>query len=285
MEFSILILLLFEKKLTEVFKKITFCCTVAFSIFYFYTHTTITYSQTFQDPCTPVMEAIVEVHSYIMFFLCAIVTFVGVALACVIYQFYLLEELDEDRTDALRAARVVHCTWLEAVWTLIPVGILVVIAIPSFALLYSMEEKFDAEVTVKAVGHQWYWEYQYAVGTKLLRAVLFRFDSYMKADPDLQVGQLRLLATDTTALLPRGTRIRLLTTSADVIHSWALPAAGVKMDAIPGRLNQVTLFFNRSGTFHGQCSELCGVNHGFMPITVKALSVERFRAWVDRFGG
>lgn len=231
------------------------------------------------------MEAIVEVHSYIMFFLCAIVTFVGVALACVIYQFYLLEEGDHDRTDALRAARVVHCTWLEAVWTLIPVGILVVIAIPSFALLYSMEEKFDAEVTVKAVGHQWYWEYQYAVGTKLLRAVLFRFDSYIKADPDLQVGQLRLLTTDTTALLPRGTRIRLLTTSVDVIHSWALPAAGVKMDAIPGRLNQVTLFFNRPGTFHGQCSELCGVNHGFMPITVKALSVERFRAWVDRFGG
>jgi len=243
----------------------------------------MTYSQTFQDPCTPVMEAIVEVHSYIMFFLCAIVTFVLVALACVIYQFYLSEE--DDRPDALRAARVVHCTWLEAVWTLVPVGILVVIAIPSFALLYSMEEKFDAEVTVKAVGHQWYWEYQYAVGTKLLRAVLFRFDSYMKADPDLQVGQLRLLATDTTALLPRGTRIRLLTTSADVIHSWALPAAGVKMDAIPGRLNQVTLFFNRAGTFHGQCSELCGVNHGFMPITVKALSVERFRAWVDRFGG
>lgn len=231
------------------------------------------------------MEAIVEVHAYIMFFPVRIVVFVFVALGCVVWNFYLADEPEDYRPDALRAARVVHCTWLEAVWTLVPVGVLVVIAIPSFALLYSMEEKFDSEVTVKAVGHQWYWEYQYAVGTKLLRAVLFRFDSYIKADPDLQVGQLRLLATDTTALLPRGTRIRLLTTSADVIHSWALPAAGVKIDAIPGRLNQVTLFFNRGGTFHGQCSELCGVNHGFMPITVKALSVERFRAWVDRFGG
>jgi len=240
----------------------------------------MTLYQTFQDPCTPVIEAIVEVHSYIMFFLFAIVTFVFVALVCVIYEFYLADELEENRADALRAAQVVHCTWLEAVWTLIPVGILVMIAIPSFALLYDMEEKFDPELTLKAVGHQWYWEYQYAAGAKL-----FRFDSYMKADPDLHLGQLRLLATDTTVLLPRETPIRVLTTSADVIHSWALPAAGVKIDAIPGRLNQVSLSFKRGGTFHGQCSELCGVNHGFMPITVKALSVERFRAWMDRFGG
>lgn len=241
----------------------------------------MTYRQTFQDPCTPVMEAIVEVHAYIMFFLVCIVTFVVTALACVVYRFWWCDE-QNNRADALAAAKVVHCTWLEAVWTLIPVAVLVLIAIPSFALLYSMEEKFDSDVTIKAVGHQWYWEYQYAVGTPQWGEKLFRFESYMKADADLVPGQLRLLATDTTALLPRTTRIRLLTTSADVIHSWALPAAGVKMDAIPGRLNQVSLFFNRPGVFHGQCSELCGVNHGFMPITVKALSVERFRAWVDR---
>lgn len=242
----------------------------------------MTNRQTFQDPCTPVMEAIVEVHAYIMIFLVCIVVFVFTALACVVYHFWWVDESEENRPDALAAAKVVHCTWLEAVWTLVPVFALVAIAGPSFVLLYDMEEKFDSEITVKAVGHQWYWEYQYAVGTKLVREVLFRFDSYLKADPDLQTGQLRLLATDTTALLPRGARIRVLTTSADVIHSWALPAAGVKMDAIPGRLNQVSLFFNRPGVFHGQCSELCGVNHGFMPITVKALSVERFRAWVDR---
>lgn len=244
----------------------------------------MTYQQTFQDPCTPVIEAIVEVHAYIIFFLVCIVAFVFTALVCVVYTFWWVPQAKSNRPDSLRAARVVHSTWLEAVWTLVPVGILVVIAIPSFALLYSMEEKFDSEVTIKAVGHQWYWEYQYAVGTKLVR-LLFSFDSYIKADPDLQVGQLRLLATDTAAILPRSTRIRVLTTSTDVIHSWALPAAGVKMDAIPGRLNQVTLFFNREGTFHGQCSELCGVNHGFIPITVKALSVERFRGWVDRFSG
>jgi len=227
------------------------------------------------------MEAIVEVHAYIMFFLVCIVTFVVTALVCVVYRFWWRDE-QNNRAAALAAAKVVHCTWLEAVWTLVPVAVLVTIAIPSFALLYSMEEKFDSDVTIKAVGHQWYWEYQYAVGTTAWGEKLFRFESYMKADADLVPGQLRLLATDTTVLLPTTTRIRLLTTSADVIHSWALPAAGVKMDAIPGRLNQVSLFFNRPGVFHGQCSELCGVNHGFMPITVKALSVERFRAWVER---
>lgn len=241
----------------------------------------MTIRQTFQDPCTPVMEAIVEVHAYIMFFLVCIVTFVVAALAAVVYHFWWVDR-QTPRAFALAAAGVVHSTWLEAVWTLVPVGVLVVIAVPSFALLYSMEEKVDSDVTVKAVGHQWYWEYQYAVGTKALREVFFRFESYLKADDDLQLGQLRLLATDTTALLPWATRIRLLTTSADVIHSWALPAAGVKMDAIPGRLNQVSLFFNRPGVFHGQCSELCGVNHGFMPVTVKALSVERFRVWTTR---
>jgi len=231
------------------------------------------------------MEAIVEIHAYIMVFLVVIVVFVFTALACVVYQFWWAAEADGARRDALVASKVVHSTWLEVVWTLVPVGVLVLIAVRSFALLYSMEEKFDSDVTVKVVGHQWYWEYQYAVGTKLLREVLFRFDSYMKADDDLEVGQLRLLATDTAVLLPRTTRVRILTTSADVIHSWALPAAGVKMDAIPGRLNQVNLFFNRPGVFHGQCSELCGVNHGFMPVTVKALDAERFRGWVDRQAG
>lgn len=238
--------------------------------------------QTFQDPCTPVMEAIVEVHAYIMVFLVSIVAFVFVALGCVIWDFYLRPEYEGERQDALQAAKVVHCTWLEAVWTLVPVGILVAIAIPSFALLYSMEEKFDSQVTVKAVGHQWYWEYQYSVGTNLTKSLDFQFDSYMKPTEELKLGQLRLLTTDTTALFPWSTRIRLLATSADVIHSWALPAAGVKMDAIPGRVNQISLFFNRQGIFHGQCSELCGVNHGFMPITVKVLDVDKFREWAER---
>ena len=227
------------------------------------------------------MEAIVEVHAYIMFFLVGIVAFVSATLVCVVWDFWYHPG---PPVEALQAARVVHCTWLEAVWTLVPVGVLVGIAVPSFRLLYSMEEKFDSDVTVKAVGHQWYWEYQYACG-RPGGETFFRFDSYMKSDPDLEVGQLRLLATDTTAVVPQATRVRLLTTSADVIHSWALPAAGVKMDAVPGRLNQVGLYFNRGGTFHGQCSELCGVNHGFMPVTVKALSAERFRAWTARQGG
>ena len=160
------------------------------------------------------------------------------------------------------------------------------VAVPSFALLYAMEEKFVPAVTVKAVGHQWCWEYQYNLSVATPEGYhegSTQFDAYMVADTDLPVGAPRLLETDRVVALPVGRHVRLLTTSADVIHSWALPAAGVKMDAIPGRLNQVNLYFNRQGLFYGQCSELCGVNHGFMPITVKVLPYERFSVWAARW--
>lgn len=244
----------------------------------------MTHYQTFQDPCTPVMEGIIDLHTYIMFYLVSIVVFVFVALGLTMDEFYFRTE-QRSRSVRLAAARVVHCTWLELFWTLAPLVILVVIAVPSFGLLYSMEEKFDVSLTLKAVGHQWYWEYQYALTDRDHGDLYFGFDSYMIADADVPFGGLRLLETDTTVLLPAYHRLRLLTTSADVIHSWALPAAGVKMDAIPGRLNQVNLFFNRPGLFYGQCSELCGVNHGFMPIAVKALDVVKFREWALRLGG
>jgi cytochrome c oxidase subunit 2 len=159
---------------------------------------------------------------------------------------------------------------LELFWTTAPAAILVSIALPSFALLYAMEEKGDYHLSVKAIGHQWYWEYQLVADYRWLTSLVqFTFDSYMVSDDSLEVGQFRLLEVDRKLVLPVNTPIRVLTSSADVIHSWALPAAGVKMDAIPGRLNQVNLYFNRSGIFYGQCSELCGVNHGFMPICLK----------------
>lgn len=244
----------------------------------------VTYYQhnSFQDPCTPIMEEIIDLHTHIMFYLVGIVVFVLFAMALTVNEFYfnVHKRLQQDK---LLAAKVVHSTWLELVWTITPLFILVSIAIPSFGLLYSMEEKADVSLTLKTVGHQWYWEYQYALTHTENTDQYFGFDSYMSADADLAVGGLRLLQTDTTAVLPVYHRLRVLTTSNDVIHSWALPAAGVKMDAIPGRLNQVNLFFNRPGLFYGQCSELCGVNHGFMPIAVKALEVSLFKGWTQKF--
>jgi cytochrome c oxidase subunit 2 len=218
-----------------------------------------------------------------MFYLVAIVVFVFVAVGLTIAEFYWGTP-HRDRADRMAAAKVVHSTGLELFWTLAPLGVLVSIAVPSFALLYSMEEKYDTALTLKAVGHQWYWEYQYALTDSEGGDLYFGFDSYMIPDADLTHGGLRLLETDTTVVLPAYHRLRVLTTSADVIHSWALPAAGVKMDAVPGRLNQVNLFFNRTGSFYGQCSELCGVNHGFMPIAVKALDVSKFREWAGNLG-
>lgn len=219
------------------------------------------------------MEGIINLHTYIMFYLVAIVVFVFVGMGLTIYEFYW-NTPHRDRGERMSASKVVHSTWLELVWTIAPLGILIAIAGPSFLLLYSMEEKWDVDITIKAIGHQWYWEYEYAVVGKD-----FGFDSYMTVEADLEEGGLRLLETDTTALLPYWRKVRLLTSSADVIHSWALPAAGVKMDAVPGRLNQVNLYFNRAGFFYGQCSELCGVNHGFMPIAVKVLDLNEFRVW------
>lgn len=234
----------------------------------------------FQDPATPVMEAVIDFHAYVMCYLVAVSVFVLVATALVIYEFGYLSQVysTEQRTYQLRTSRVVHFPSLEFYWTVLPVIILVLIAIPSFALLYAMDEKTDPALTIKAIGHQWYWSYEYSLecstDSSLSRGLIY--DSYMIPDADLVSGDFRLLEVDNPVVLPVNTSIRLLVTSADVIHSWALPAAGAKMDAIPGRLNQVNLYFNRSGRFYGQCSELCGVNHGFMPICVNVVPLDLF---------
>jgi len=170
---------------------------------------------------------------------------------------------------------VVHSTWLELVWTITPLFILISIAIPSFGLLYSMEEKADVSLTLKAVGHQWYWEYQYALTHPGNTDQYFGFDSYMAADADLALGGFRLLQTDTTAVLPVYHRLRVLTTSNDVIHSWALPAAGVKMDAIPGRLNQVNLFLTAQDCFMDSVLSYVGLTTDLCPLLLK-LSKFRF---------
>jgi cytochrome c oxidase subunit 2 len=154
------------------------------------------------------------------------------------------------------------------------------LAVPSFALLYSLDELIDPDMTLKIIGHQWYWSYEYSDYSSLYDGKDISFDSYMIATNDLTKGAFRLLEVDNRVVLPINTHIRLLVTAADVLHSWAMPSFGVKVDACPGRLSQASVFIKREGLFLGQCSEICGVNHGFMPIAVKAVDPETFVSWV-----
>jgi len=214
----------------------------------------------FQDPASPIMEGIIDLHHDIMFFLVLIIIFILWMLVRILQCF-------GDSYNRNLPSTVTHHTTLEIVWTIIPAIILILIAIPSFALLYAMDEVNDPKLTIKAIGHQWYWSYEY-------RDLVFgktaskNFDSYMVLEEDLQKGNLRLLEVDNPLVLPINTQIRLLVTSSDVLHAWAVPSFGVKIDACPGRLNQVGVFIDRVGIFYGQCSELCGINHSFMPIKV-----------------
>jgi cytochrome c oxidase subunit 1 len=219
---------------------------------------------TFQDPATPIMEKIIDLHNDLMVILILIVTFVLWMLIATIKKFR------EENTVTLRFA-FQHHTYLELIWTCIPTLILVFIAVPSFSLLYTVDELHEPKMTLKIIGHQWYWSYEYSDWAEGNIDNSIMFDSYMVAEDDLTLGAYRLLEVDNIVYLPAHISIRLLITSSDVLHSWAIPSFGVKMDACPGRLNQVGLYINRSGMYYGQCSELCGINHGFMPIVVQAL--------------
>nr|BDN85865.1 cytochrome c oxidase subunit 2 [Microheliella maris] len=230
----------------------------------------------FQDSATPVMEGIINLHHDLMFFLTVIAFFVGWMLFRTVYLF------NEKRNPV--PSRRVHGTFLEIVWTVTPSLILMVIAVPSFALLYSIDEVATPALTVKVIGHQWYWTYEYS-DLPLPVSTPLNFDSYMIAEEDLEPGQLRLLDVDNPVVVPVNTHIRFLITAADVIHCWAVPSLGIKLDAIPGRLNQVSTFINRTGVYYGQCSEICGVNHGFMPIAVQAVHKDQFVNWIaDKLG-
>lgn len=171
----------------------------------------------------------------------------------------------------------VHNTKLEIIWTIIPTIILIFIAVPSFILLYSLDEVINPSITLKAIGHQWYWSYEYSDYTE---ENSINFDSYMITENDLEFGQFRLLEVDNRIVLPVNTHIRVLITAGDVLHSWAVPSMNVKADAVPGRLNQLTLFIKRPGVYYGQCSELCGVNHAFMPIVIEAVSLWNYSNWL-----
>ena len=221
----------------------------------------------YQKAASPVMEDIVSLHDVLLVVITLITIFVLALLLICIFKFNEKANPEPSKTT--------HHTVLEIAWTAIPVLILVVIAIPSFKLLYYADRTPNAEMTLKAIGNQWYWGYEYPDHDDL------SFEALMLEDGELKEGQPRLLATDNAIVLPVETNIRLLTASEDVIHAWAMPAFGVKLDAVPGRVNETWFRIDRPGMYYGQCSELCGIRHGFMPIMVKAVSKVEFKAWVE----
>ncbi|MGB8274340.1 MAG: cytochrome c oxidase subunit II [Alphaproteobacteria bacterium] len=231
----------------------------------------------FQEPASPVMHEIVGFHNELLVIITAITLFVLALLIYVVVRF--------DRKRNPNPTRTAHNTPLEVAWTVIPVLILVFIAIPSFKLLYFANVVPSADMTLKVTGHQWYWSYVYPDdGNIAFDAILkCRTAEDCSSQADAAGNEpIRLLDTDNFVVLPVDTTVRVQLTSDDVIHSWAVPSLGVKMDSIPGRLNETWLKIEREGTYYGQCSELCGIDHGYMPIAIKAVSKEAFADWAKQ---
>ena len=219
-----------------------------------------------QPAASTTMERVVDFHNLLLVVITAITVFVLLLLLYVMYRF------SERRNPT--PSKTTHNTLIEVLWTTVPVVILALIAVPSFKLLYFADRAVDAEMTIKAIGHQWYWSYEYPDHGD------FTFDGIMLSDDELEQGQPRLLATDSFVVLPVDTRIRLLVTASDVLHSFAIPAFGIKLDANPGKINETWVEITREGTYYGQCSEICGAGHAYMPIAIKAVSKAAFEEWV-----
>ncbi len=221
-----------------------------------------------QDASTPVMVDIVWFHDFLLWIISAIALFVLVLLAIVVLRFNARANPTPSRTT--------HNSLLEVAWTIVPVVILVAIAVPSFRLLFLELDNPKPDLTVKATGKQWFWSYSYPDNGN------FEFDSLLVADKDLKPGQPRLLTVDNDLVVPVNKVVHVLVTGADVIHSFAVPSFGIKIDAVPGRLNDTWFKATSEGLFHGQCSELCGKDHAFMPITVKVVSEPEFNDWIAK---
>lgn len=217
----------------------------------------------FQDAASPICEELIFFHDNIMFILTIIITLVGWMMVSSIINKHYYKYLIEG-------------TVIEIVWTIIPAIILICIAFPSLQLLYSMDEVIDPSLTIKAVGHQWYWSYEYSD----VEDESIEFDSYMVPTLDLELGDLRLLEVDNRIVVPVNTQVRVVVTGGDVIHCFTVPSLGIKADAVPGRLNQVSFLIKRPGIYYGQCSELCGSEHSFMPIVIEGVSQEKFVNWI-----
>jgi cytochrome c oxidase subunit 2 len=221
-----------------------------------------------QPAASTTMERLVDFHNLLMVIITLITAFVLLLLLYVMYRFSARRNPT--------ASKTTHNTVIEVLWTAVPVIILVVIAIPSFKLMYYADRVEDADMTIKAIGHQWYWSYEYPDHGD------FTFDGIMLSDDEREEGQPRLLATDTFVVLPVDTKIRLLVTADDVLHNFAMPAFGIKLDANPGMINETWVQITREGTYYGQCSEICGAGHSYMPIAIKAVSKEAFDEWVEQ---
>lgn len=222
----------------------------------------------FQAPATPVAEQMQDFHTLVLVIITLIVIFVMGLLGWVIFRY--------NATANPEPSKLSHHTLLEVAWTVVPVLILLVIAIPSFRLLYAQYDAPKPDLTIKATGHQWYWSYNYPDNGS------FGFDSLLVEDKDLKEGQPRLLAVDNEVVVPVGKVVHILLTSDDVIHDWAIPSFGLKVDAVPGRNHLVWFRANEPGTYYGQCSELCGGRHAFMPIAVRVVSDQDFAAWINQ---
>jgi cytochrome c oxidase subunit 2 len=222
-----------------------------------------------QLPATELARQVYDFHSYINIVMALITLFVLGLIVAIVVKF-------NERANPT-PSRTTHNTLLEVAWTVVPVLILVGIAIPSFRLLRAQLSDPKADVTVKATGHAWYWSYEYPADQN----GGFRFESNLVEGADLKPGQLRLLAVDNEMVVPVNKTVMMQVTAADVLHSFAVPSFGFKIDAVPGRLNQMWFKAEREGVYHGQCSELCGARHAYMPITVRVVSDEQYRAWLN----
>lgn len=245
-----------------------------FNKFFYFADASETWQLTIQDPASPALEGMIYFHNFLNFFLIIIGTCVCFFLLKIIFIF--------NKQNNVNSIKFTHSNLLEIIWTIIPAFILVLISIPSFSLLYSLDEILNTSLSLKIVGHQWFWSYEYS-DTFFFNNTLFTndllFDSYIIETNDLVKGLFRLLEVDNRTVLPINTNIRLLLSSSDVLHSWCVPSLGIKIDACPGRLSEISTFIKRKGVFFGQCSEICGINHGFMPIVVVSTSKANFIAW------
>ena len=222
----------------------------------------------FSEPATELMSDVIAFHSYILM---PIIT--GISLLVLALLLYIVYRYNSNRNQT--ASMTTHNTLIEVLWTVIPVILLIIIAIPSFRILYTAETIPKADLTIKAIGNQWYWSYEYPDYDD------FSFDANMLQDDELSDPSLRLLETDTQIVVPVNKVVKLLITSNDVLHAWTIPAFAVKKDAVPGRLNETWFKAEKTGTYYGQCSELCGPKHAFMPINVKVVSQDEFDNWLS----
>nr|YP_010564294.1 cytochrome c oxidase subunit II [Elophila turbata]UYX62304.1 cytochrome c oxidase subunit II [Elophila turbata] len=217
-----------------------------------------------QNSASPLMEQIIFFHDHTLIILIMITILVSYLMFNLLLNKYINRFLLEGQM-------------IELIWTIIPAIILIFIALPSLRLLYLLDELNKPLITLKTIGHQWYWSYEYSDFNNI------QFDSYMIPSNDMSLNHFRLLDVDNRIILPMNNQIRIMITATDVIHSWTIPSLGVKVDANPGRLNQTNFFINRPGIFFGQCSEICGANHSFMPIVIESISIKNFIDWINNY--